>query len=42
MDIKDQFKGIPIDQVAEGLEKRWYIPDTNLQAHFDEKPQGDE
>jgi len=25
MDTKDQLKDIPIDQVAEGVDKRWYV-----------------
>jgi hypothetical protein len=39
IDIKDQLKDIPIDQVAERLGKRWYVPEKNLQAFFDEETQ---
>jgi hypothetical protein len=58
MDMKDQLKDIPIDQVGLNLQipqtigellktsrlrgkkqgKRWYIPEGNLQAYFEEEP----
>jgi len=39
MDIKDQLKDIPIEQVAESLDKRWL---RNLQAFFEEETQVNE
>ena len=42
MDIADQLSDIPIDQVAEGLKNRWYVPEKNLQAFFDEETPGNE
>jgi hypothetical protein len=41
MNPKDQLKDIPIDQVAESLEKIWKIFERNLQAFFDEGTQGE-
>ena len=44
MDVKEQLKDIPIDQVAEGLglEKRRYVSERNLQAFFEGEPQANQ